>query len=64
MIELPPPPPPPHNTVTPLPIKNQEWEANLLVESIAELKEKIKTQEATLAKRRTWIKEAKRLGRP
>jgi hypothetical protein len=46
-----------------MPIKNQQWEADLLVASIAELKEKIKTQEATLAKRIAWIKEAKRLGR-
>ena len=54
----------PDNGVTRMPIKNQQWEADLLVASIKELKEKIKTQEATLVKRHAWIAECKRLGRP
>ena len=53
----------PNNGVTRMPIKNQQWEANLLVESIAKLKEQIKHEEAYLVKRLAWIDECRRLGR-
>ena len=53
----------PNNGVTRMPIKNQQWEADLIAGSIQETEEELKRLQEEYVRRLAWIGECKRLGR-